>query len=222
MPFITGKDADTVKEMLKDLPRKVKMLYFTQELECQYCRETRQLLEELKELGNGNLELEVYNFVNDKEQVEKYGIDKIPATVLMAGDTDYGIRYYGIPSGYEFSSILEDIQQVAAGSPQVSEETKKEIAKIDRPLRLQVFVTPTCPYCPGAVLMAHKLAMLNENITADMVEATEFPHLSMRYQVQGVPRTMIGEKHSIEGALPEPHFVQQVMEAYQSMQQKQA
>lgn len=217
MPFITGDDAKAVKEILENLPRKVKLVYFTQENECQYCRETHQLMDELKELGNGKLELETYDFVEDKEQVEKYNIDKIPATVVMDESNDYGIRYYGIPSGYEFSSILEDIQQVAKGEPEVTDDIKAQIAKITRPLRLQVFVTPTCPYCPSAVLNAHKLAMLNKNIVADMVEATEFPHLSMRYKVQGVPRTMIGETDAIEGALPEPNFVQRVLEAYNRM-----
>lgn len=217
MSFITGEDAKTVKQILSTLPNPVKLVYFTQELECQYCRETGQLMDELKELSEGRVDLEVYNFVNDKDQVEKYNIDKIPATVVMSGDSDYGIRYYGIPSGYEFSSLLEDIQQVAAGEPEVSEETRHQIASITKPLRLQVFVTPTCPYCPGAVLTAHKLAMLNENITADMVEATEFPHLAVKYQVQGVPRTMIGEAAAIEGALPEPNFVQRVMQAYREI-----
>jgi glutaredoxin-like protein len=217
MPFIVGEDAKQVKEILSKLANKVKLVYFTQELECQYCRETHQLMQELVELGDGKIELEVYNFLTDKEQVEKYKIDKIPATVVSREEMDFGIRYYGIPSGYEFSSLLEDIQQVADGKPSVSEETKKQIEKITQPLRLQVFVTPTCPYCPSAVLMAHKLAMLNENITADMVEATEFPHLSLRYNVQGVPRTMIGEKSAIEGALPEPNFVQRVLDAYKNM-----
>ena len=217
MAFITGENAKAVEEILSKLPSKVKLIYFNQELECQYCRETHQLMEELRDLGKGNIELEVYNFVNDKDQVEKFKIDKIPATVIMSEDKDYGIRYYGIPSGYEFSSVLEDIQQVAKGEPEVLEETKQQIAKITQPLRLQVYVTPTCPYCPSAVLTAHKLAMLNDNIVADMVEATEFPHLSMRYQVQGVPRTMIGENEAIEGALPEPHFVQRVISAYERM-----
>ncbi len=217
MPFIVGDDAEKVKEILSKLPRKVKIAYFTQELECQFCRETHQLMKELQELSEGNIELNVYNFITDKEQVEKYKIDKIPAIALKAGDKDYGIRYYGIPSGYEFSSILEDIQEVAKGEPSVSQDTAKKIQKITQPLRLQVFVTPTCPYCPGVVLMAHKLAMLNDNITADMVEATEFPHLAMKYHVQGVPRTVIGEEHAIEGALPEPHFVEKVLDAYKQM-----
>ncbi len=217
MPFIVGDDANKVKEILSKLPRKVKIIYFTQELECQYCRETHQLMQELHELSEGNIHLEVYNFITDKEQVDKYKVDKIPATVLTTDNKDYGIRFYGIPSGYEFSTVLEDLQEVAKGEPSVSEETKKKLEKITQPLHLQVFVTPTCPYCPSTVLMAHKLAMLNKNITADMIEATEFPHLSMRYHVQGVPLTVIGEDNAIEGALPESNFVQKVLDAYQKI-----
>ncbi len=217
MPFIVGDDANKVKEILSKLPRKVKIIYFTQELECQYCRETHQLMQELHELSEGNIHLEVYNFITDKEQVDKYKVDKIPATVLTTDNKDHGIRFYGIPSGYEFSTVLEDLQEVAKGEPSVSEETKKKLEKITQPLHLQVFVTPTCPYCPSTVLMAHKLAMLNKNITADMIEATEFPHLSMRYHVQGVPLTVIGEDNAIEGALPESNFVQKVLDAYQKI-----
>lgn len=217
MPFITGEDAKQVQEILTKLPQKVKLLYFTQELECQFCRETRQLMEELKALGQNKIDLEIYNFITDKDQVDQFKIDKIPAIAITADDKDYGIRYYGIPSGYEFSSLMEDIQEVSKGEPSLSEETKKQLEKITQPLHLQVFVTPTCPYCPSSVLMAHKLAMANEYITADMVEATEFPHLSVKYNVRGVPRTLIGEDHAIEGALPEPHFVKRVLEAYQKM-----
>lgn len=217
MAFLTGDNEKAVKEILNNLPEKIQLIYFTQELECQYCRETRQLLEELQALSGGKVELQVFDFVADKEQVEHYDIDKIPATVIRSEAKDYGIRYYGIPSGYEFSSLLEDIQTVSRGEPEVSEETQKMLEKITQPLRLQVFVTPTCPYCPPAVTLAHKLAMLNENIVADMVEATEFPQLSVKYGVQGVPRTMVGEKDAIEGAVPEPQFVQRVMDVYDKM-----
>jgi len=217
MAFIVDDDQKVVQELLSQLPGKVKIVYFTRELECQYCRETRQLLEEVVNLSNGKIELEIYNFVTDKEKAEQFQIDKIPATVIMREDKDYRIRYFGIPSGYEFSSLLEDIKQVAAGEPEVSEETKQLISRIDKPLHIQVFVTPTCPYCPSAVSLAHKLAMLNDNITADMVEATEFPHLAMKYNVRGVPRTVIGETYTIEGALPEPLFVQKVLEGYRQI-----
>ena len=212
MGFLTEKDQQFVKNLFENMDKSVKLIMFTQELECQYCRETRQILEEISSLSE-KIELKVFNFQIDKEMVEKYRIDKIPATVIE-GDDDYGIRYYGIPSGYEFSSLLEDIVDVSKNDSGLSEEARKALANIDRPIHLQVFVTPTCPYCPKAVRLSHKLAIENKNIIADMVEATEFPHLAMRYNVSGVPRTIINEHIPVEGSVPEKMLIEKVLEAY--------
>lgn len=215
MGFLQEKDKEHIRNMFKDLSGEVKLILFTQEIECQYCRETRQILQEVSELSD-KIKIQVHNFVTDKEIADKYTIDKIPATVIE-GTKDYGIRYYGIPSGYEFSSLLEDILDVSRGDSGLSDQSKALLKEITAPLRLQVFVTPTCPYCPRAVRLAHKMAIENNNITGDMVEATEFPHLSMKYNVRGVPRTMIGEEIPIEGAIPENEFVKRVVEAFKQM-----
>lgn len=214
MGFLKEKDKKQIRKMFSGLKNDVKLINFTQEIECQYCRETRQILEELAALSD-KLTLEIYDFVTDKEVVEKYNIDKIPATVVE-GQRDYGIRFYGIPSGYEFSSLIEDILDISKGESGLSEQAKKLVKQIDVPYHIQVFVTPTCPYCPGAVRLAHKLAMENTNITADMVEATEFPHLSMRYNVRGVPRTIIGKETPLEGAMPEMAFVENVVNSFKA------
>jgi predicted DsbA family dithiol-disulfide isomerase len=66
------------------------------------------------------------------------------------------------------------------------------------------------------VVLAHRLAMESEWITADMVEATEFPHLANKYQVYGVPRTVINETFHIEGAVPEPMLVNELMKVLDS------
>ncbi len=214
MSFLQEKDKDYIRNLFSGMKNEVKLLFFTQEIECQYCRETRQILEEVSELGD-KVTLTVYNFVTDKEVAEKYNIDKIPATVVE-GERDFGIRYYGIPSGYEFSSLLEDIADVSKGESGLSAQAKELLKQVTAPLHLQVFVTPTCPYCPAAVRMAHKMAMENEFITGDMIEATEFPHLSMKYNVRGVPRTIIGEDTPIEGALPEMAFVEKVVNTFKN------
>lgn len=78
---------------------------------------------------------------------------------------------------------------------------------------MQVFVTPTCPYCAGAVVLAHQMAVASPMVRADMVEAMEFPHLSVKYQVMGVPRTVINETVHIEGAVPEPMVLVKLQEA---------
>jgi glutaredoxin-like protein len=193
----------------------IKIVMFTQELECQYCRETRMIAEEVSELSEA-ISLEVHNFVTDKEIAEEYNIDKIPAIVMMRGGDepkDYGIRYYGIPSGYEFSSVIEDVMMISQGESGLSEATKSLVAGLTEPVHMQVFVTPTCPYCPRAVRLAHQLALESDLIRSDMVEAIEFPHLSMKYQVQGVPRTVINETIHIEGAVPEPMLMARFKEA---------
>jgi glutaredoxin-like protein len=212
MPLLKDEDKNYLKnEFATKLTNPVKVVNFTQELECQFCRETHQVLTEVAELSD-KIKLEVYNFAIDKEKAARYKIDKIPATVIE-GSKDYGIRLYGMPSGYEFSSLIEGIMDVSTGASGLLPETKAKIATITKPVHIQVFVTVTCPYCPQVVRIAQKLAMENDNISADMIESVEFPHLAQRYNVYGVPKTVINDRIMFEGALPEPEFVEQVMKA---------
>ncbi|WP_072151061.1 protein disulfide oxidoreductase [Candidatus Kryptobacter tengchongensis] len=209
-------DADDREELRKrfeeNLVNKVRVIHFTRELDCQYCRETKQLLTELSELSD-KIQLEIYNFYTDTDKVEQFKIDKVPATVIASEDRDYGIRYFGIPSGYEFASFLLDIEMVSRGVSGLSQRSIEKIKEIDVPVHIQVFVTPTCPYCPSAVHLAHQLAMENDLITADMVEAIEFPDLAEKYMVMGVPKVVMNDVYYFEGALPERHYVDKVVEA---------
>jgi len=211
MPLLDKETADQVKQELANLAGPVRLVMFTQEFECHHCAETRQLVEEVAALS-GQLMAEVYDFVNDEEKAEELGVDKIPA-VAVIGAEDYGVRFYGIPSGYEFTSLLHAIKLVAAGKPELSEETLQALAEMTEPVHMQVFVTPTCPYCPQAVVLAHHMAVASPMIRADMVEATEFPHLVTKYQVMGVPRTVINETVHVEGAAPEPMVLEKLQEA---------
>jgi glutaredoxin-like protein len=212
MGLLEDKDREFLQKEFASLTAPVKLVVFTQEFECQFCRETREIAEEVAGLSD-KVGVEVYDFVGDQEQAEKYGIDKIPATAVLSDDKDYGIRYYGIPSGYEFSSLIEDIMMVSQGQSGLSEASRQAIAGIEVPVHMQVFVTPTCPYCPRAVHLAHQFALESEHIRADMVEAMEFPHLANKYQIMGVPRTVINEDTHLEGAAPEPMLLAKLMEA---------
>ena len=215
MALLKDEDRAHLIEHFKSLETPVKMVVFTQQMECQYCKETRMIAEEIADLSD-KISLEVYDFEKDKEIVETYNIDKIPATVIMRGGDnpkDYGIRYFGIPSGYEFSSLIEDIIMISGGESGLSQSTKEYLSNLKDPVHLQVFVTPTWPYCPQAVRLAHQLAFESDQVKADMVEAIEFPHLSMKYQVQGVPRTVINETVHQEGAAPEAMLMAKLKEA---------
>lgn len=217
MAILNDDIQQQVREALADLDAPVKLVVFTQgeggALECAMCAETRGLIDEVAALSD-KISVEVRDFVKDSEVAEAYGIDKIPAVaVVREGDApaDFGIRLYGIPSGYEFGTLIEDIRLASSGNPELSASTLDQLAQLTSPVEIQVFVTPTCPYCPRAVLLAHRLAMASDLVTASMVEATEFPHLANRYQVYGVPRTVINDVIHVEGAVPETMLITKLM-----------
>ena len=139
--MLQEREKKLIAEVFKELKNPVKLINFTQELECQFCRETRQLLTEVAGLSD-RVSLEVYNFQLDRQKVEEYQVDKIPATVIE-GERDYGIRYYGAPVGYEFATLLTDIADVSKGESNLKPETKEALKKIDQKVHLQVFATPT-------------------------------------------------------------------------------
>ena len=141
MPLLNERDRREVQAQLKALTGPVKLVNFTQELACQFCRETEQLLREVKELSD-KIGLEVYNFQLDKDKVAQYRVDKIPA-IVVEGAKDFGIRFYGIPLGYEFVPFLDAIKDVSRGSTDLTPETRAALAEIHEPLHLQVFTTPT-------------------------------------------------------------------------------
>lgn len=214
MPLLKAEIQEQVRQQLADLGGLVRLVMFTQDFECQYCAETRGLVEEVAALSD-DVTAEIYDFVADAEEAKKLGIDKIPA-VAVIGEDDYGIRFYGIPSGYEFTSLLEAIRIAAAGEPDLSKETREVLSSLSEPVHLQVFVTPTCPYCPQAVVLGHKMAAASPMVKADMVEAQEFPHLAMKYEVMGVPRTVINEWTHVEGAASEAMVLEKLREAVAS------
>src|SRR6266704_2992883 len=141
MALIGEDDAQEIRERLKEMVNPVKLVHFTQELNLEYGREAKELLEELAALSD-KLSVEVYNFLLDKEKVAEYAVDKVPATAVRDGK-DYGIRFYGLPAGYEFSTLLDAIVEVSKGDSGLRPESREKLAKIAQPVHLEVFVTPT-------------------------------------------------------------------------------
>ena len=141
MGILKEKDKEKVTNIFKGIEKDVTIVMFTQEMECPHCEMTRTMLEEVSGLSD-KLSLEVHDFVAEADLAKKYGVDKIPATVIL-GDMDYGIRFYGVPAGYEFNVLIEDIMDVGKRNPGLSKEVMTELAKIDRPVHMQVLISPT-------------------------------------------------------------------------------
>ncbi len=149
MPLLDDRVRKQVQDALAGITRPVKIVMFTQgeggAIECEYCSETRELVEEVSQ-QSGKLSLEVLDFQADEARAREYGVDKIPAVVLLAGDGEparHGVRLYGIPAGYEFSSLVEGLRMVGTGDVKLSDATRQALARLTKPVHLQVFVTPT-------------------------------------------------------------------------------
>jgi glutaredoxin-like protein len=209
--IIKEKEREKLEKLFQGLENPVNIVFFTQETECLFCRETHQILTEITEFSE-KIRLTVYDFQKDPKEVSEYSIDKIPATVIT-GERNYGIRFFGVPSGYEFTSLIMDIITVSQRGSILQPVTREKLAALKKDVHIQVFTTPTCPYCLQAVQTAHQFALESDMIISDMVGSVEFPHLAHKYDVFGVPKIIINETHSFEGVLPEEEFADEILKA---------
>ena len=139
--MIIDEQKKQIQEIMGRMEAPVKLVHFTQEINVEFAREARGLLEELSELSD-KLSIESYNLQLDHEQAAQWKIDRVPATAVV-GEKDYGIRFYGVPMGYEFSSLLDAIVSVSKADSGLGSETRETLQKLTQPLHLMVFVTPT-------------------------------------------------------------------------------
>ncbi len=150
MHIIQEKDRKLLQDKFtKELTGDVNLLFFTQResqlsvpgLECHTCQDTRQLLEEVVSLSP-KLHLQTYDFLADEAERKKYAVEEIPAVVLD-GAAGGRLRFFGIPSGYEFSTLIDALVAVSQNAPGLTKETMDALAKVNQDVHLQVFSTPT-------------------------------------------------------------------------------
>ncbi|MBR9689984.1 MAG: glutaredoxin [Candidatus Altiarchaeota archaeon] len=202
--MLDEKNQSAVKEILSSMEKEVELLLFTKD-KCKFCPIEKELLAQISEIGK----VKVSEFSLDSNEAKKYGVEIAPTVVFKDKPN---MRISGIPSGHEFRPFLDTLIMVSNGKTELSNELKAELKKIDKSVEIKVFVTPTCPYCTKMVFAAHQFAMENANIQSTMVEATEFPELSQKNSVMSVPKTVLNDTTSFEGAVPEHIFIKKILE----------
>ena len=211
MAIMDQATSQEVKKRLDALEGEVKIVLFKETLMCQTCGPAEDFFRELGSLSP-KLKLEVYNRVTDTEKAAAYGVTLTPAAIIE-GPRGARVRFYGIPAGYEFVSLLEAVKNAVSPAVDLQPETLAALAALKNPVNIKVFVTPTCPYCPSAVVLAHKFALASAQVTAEMVEAGEFPKLAAKFEVAGVPQIVFNDKISLVGAQAESAMLKAVLEA---------
>ena len=179
--------------------------------DCRYCPQTQQLLEELVDLSP-KLKLETVDFYAELERAKEEGITKIPAIVL-GPESGGRARFYGLPLGYELPVFIDSIKSVSRGATRLSVNSRKQLRRINRPVQLQVFVTPGSEVSAGMALLAHAMAVESSQVTADVIEAEEFPELARRYGVRQVPLTIINEFATVAGMVSQEELLEKVLQA---------
>ncbi len=203
--FLTDNDRAAISKALAAVVTPVTLMFFERSIGCDACAPTRRLLEQIKELTD-RVTIETLNLVIDKDRAEQHGIDRVPAIVVSAPGRNR-IRFYGAPFGNELISLVDAIRMTGTGETGLSEHSRAQLKTLATPVDVKVFFTPTCVYCPRMITLANEMAVDSPLVSATAIDATEFPDLVRRYNVNGVPKTVINDSIEILGAAPEEELV---------------
>jgi glutaredoxin-like protein len=212
MPLIDESVAWQLTQEFQQLVNPVRLAVFSQPLSDPGSEALLPLVSELAALDS-RLRVESFNFALDQEKAAALGIKRSPAVGVMGEARDYGIRFYGLPSGYEFGTLIDAILDVSKGDSGLAPSTREALAALPRAVQVQVFSTPTCGYCPAAVRMAFRFAIESDNVKADGIEVTGFPDLVQQHRISSVPKTVIDDRTEFVGAGPEELLLKYVQAA---------
>ena len=148
MALLAPADQEQLRQAFSEMTAPVRLLFFTQTIDCEPCVQTRQILDELPALSD-KIAIEEVNFVLDKDTAAQYAVDRVPAIAVLGQNgsgeptEDSRIRFLGTPSGYEFISLVQAIRLVGGAGSTLTDDNRRRIAAVDKPVTMQVFTTPT-------------------------------------------------------------------------------
>jgi glutaredoxin-like protein len=213
MKILNDEITVQLKEVFNNLISDVTIALFTKEGECPTCQETKGYMEEIEAL-NDKIHLKEYDINKDQELAKAYQVEMVPSIVLLNDKEEYlGIKFNGIPAGHEINSFVPAILEVSGNVSNVPEKLQKRIDNITKPTNIKVFITLSCPHCAGAVQKAHKLALSNKNIDAEMIEAGTFHDISNKFNVSSVPKIVINDQYELVGNQPIEAFLTEIEKA---------
>ena len=213
MPLFRADEEQAVRELFARLDRDVELVLVNGPEQTplagagdiDFGARAEATLEALAELGE-----QVTLRVTGEPELD---VERFPAICVLAGGEDTRIRYYGLPWGFEVASIVGAVLEAGRAESSLSTETLALLASLERDVTLEVFVTPTCPHCPPAVLLAYRAALASPRVRAAAIESTEFPQLAEEHGVYAVPAIVIDGEHRYAGAVPERMFVERLLAA---------
>lgn len=213
MALFNDETRKQLQDIFEGLKNPVNMVLFTDENDCDTCSDTQSFMSEIKTLSD-KLVLTEYDITKDAEKATEYKVEKAPGIVLLDDKgTDYGVLFSGIPAGHEINSFISGLMELSGAGEAMPKEVHDQLKDLDKPVKIKVFVTLSCPHCSGAVSKAHKLAYENPMIEAEMIECSTFPELATKYNVQGVPKIVFNDQEELVGNQPFDQFISAVLKS---------
>ena len=207
MALLNDELREQLKSILDQMKDQVTVALFTSKDQCETCEDTKSFLDEIAGVA-GKVTLEQYDIEENQDKALELDVSLTPAIVLLdKNGKDNGIKFNGIPAGHEINSFITGLIEVSGAGEELPDTFLERLRKVTQPVHIKVFVTLGCPHCPGAVSKAHKLALENEFITAEMIESQTFFEEADKYDVSGVPKIIINEEHDLVGNQPIESFM---------------
>lgn len=199
MPLLNDEMKEQLSGFFKGMKEDVTLAVFTTKEDCESCKDTEDFMQEIEGLSD-KIHFMAYDIDTHKDKAEAYGVTLTPSVVLLDKDRKHhGVKFNGIPAGHEVNSLIKGIMAVAGSIDTLPESQMERLKKITKPVNIKVFVTLGCPHCPGAVEKAHLLALENEHIDAEMIEAQTFSEVAEKYNVSSVPKVVINDEYDFVG-----------------------
>jgi len=208
MSLFNKEIKDQLQNLFKGMDKEVEIALFTQADNCQSCQDTIDFMNEIASLGP-KINLSLYDLNKDVTRAQELNIERTPTLVLLDSEgVNHGVKFNGIPAGHEVNSLITGLLEMSGIGEAFPADLQVRIDDLKTPMHIRVFVTLGCPHCPGAVSKAHKLAMENPHITAEMIESSTFPDLANEFEVTGVPKIIINDTHELVGNQPIDDFIE--------------
>lgn len=199
---------------LSKLGGPVKVRVFASPDHCVFCNTVDEVVGRLAEMSDRVIVL-WSGFGHDEPAARDYGIERHPA-VVVEGRGDLGLRFTGVPMGYQFGVLVEDLVMASTGETDLSEEVKIKLRSVDEPVSIKVYTLPDCLGSPFMARAAHKFAIETGEIAADVVDLLEFADLAAEEKVLETPKTVINGKVEVQGTISERELADRVLALSQS------
>lgn len=204
--FLDEQTLEQLKEVFASVENPVTILHFLQNA-CENCAITSQLFAELDGISD-KITIVSHNIDDNPELKDEYNVTNAPSyLILNKNNKPSGAVFYGVPAGHEFTTLITNIIDASHVEDLFQKELLEQIQAINKPIDIKVFVTVSCPHCPGAAINASRLAQLNSNIKASVYETQTFGEMADKYQVSGVPKIVINETEELLGNQPIGEFI---------------